>query len=115
MNYQLETATRIFNMLTDLGYKCELDTESCRYDIRVELGTVETNNLTIGRVGVFWNSKGINHIIGYLGCGDNHSDCYEVYRKWIEPIQVEDIVNLIEKDIKELAIYHNKYIKFNKK
>lgn len=117
MSNQLLLANEIFTNLTKLGYNCKLSIDSSRLDIEVEIGKLKTDNLTLGRVGVFWNSKDVDHEVAYLGAGTCYFDGYEVRRKWksigklysTKLINAE-IVKLIENDISELIAYHSKYI-----
>ncbi len=106
-NKQLETVTEIFNHLIGLGYECNLYISGCRYDIKVEIGTIKTNNLTTGIIGVFWNSFNSNHKIGYLCAAAPYFDGYQVNRRWVNDINISDIVNIVEEDVKKLALFHN--------
>ena len=108
-NEQKQIASRIIDILTKNGYEPFVydDEIGCRLDICVEVGVLKHNQYTIGRFGIFWNTNRI----AYLGSGENHSDGYEIKRKWQDVTDINDIVKIYEEDVRLLKIYHERQLK----
>lgn len=85
--------------------------DSCTIDIVVEVGTIaKSGRLSQGRFRVFWGSDR-NYKIGYLPAGLPFYDGYEVQSGRWQYITLDDVLNVYNKDVSNLADFHKKYLK----
>ena len=102
---QLYIADKVSKEIIKIGYDAKVEYSSGTIDILVTMDADEKmNGLNIGRFRVFWCPNGDNKL-QYLSVGRGHFDGYEIKRGWSADLLIDEVSNILKKDI---AYYNSK-------